>query len=90
MTYDEEIRCNQFTDDMIGVCVMLLDMKKKPIEIKDLINKYFGVDSFEQLNAYIEAAKRYIENRWSNILLSASTKFYKYGILVSLIKCQIC
>ncbi|MCI7213337.1 MAG: hypothetical protein MR467_04235 [Bacillales bacterium] len=63
MTYDEELKYEQFNEDMIGICVMLLDMKKKPIEIKDLINKYFGIDSFEQLNGFIEAAQRYIVHR---------------------------
>ena len=46
MTYEEEIREDQFTNDMIGICVMLLDMKKTPREIKDLISRYFGIDSF--------------------------------------------
>lgn len=63
MTYEEEIREDQFTNDMIGICVMLLDMKKKPIEIKDLINRYFGIDSFSLLNEYIESAKLFIADR---------------------------
>lgn len=63
MTYEEEIREDQFTNDMIGICVMLLDMKKKPIEIKDLINRYFGIDSFSLLNEYIESAELFIADR---------------------------
>ena len=63
MTYEEEIREDQFTNDMIGICVMLLDMKKKPIEIKDLINRYFGIDSFSRLNEYIESAELLIADR---------------------------
>ena len=63
MTYEEEIREDQFTNDMIGICVMLLDMKKKPIEIKDLINRYFGIDSFSMLNEYIESAELFIADR---------------------------
>ena len=63
MTYEEEIREDQFTNDMIGICVMLLDMKKKPIEIKDLINRQFGIDSFSLLNEYIESAELFIADR---------------------------
>ena len=63
MTYEEEIREDQFTNDMIGICVMLLDMKKKLIEIKDLINRYFGIDSFSLLNEYIESAELFIADR---------------------------
>lgn len=66
MTFIEEIKNEQFTSDRIGLCVLLLDMKKKPSEIKELVNKYFGIDSFAQINNYIERAKNYIIQRNKN------------------------
>ncbi len=59
-TYDEEIRLRQFESDMIGLSVVLIDMGKKDIEICEIINKYFGVDSLNEIREYVTAAHEWI------------------------------
>lgn len=59
-TYDEEIRLRQFEIDMIGLSVVLIDIGKKDIEICDIINKYFGVDSLNEIREYVTAAHEWI------------------------------
>lgn len=59
-TYDEEIKFRQFESDMIGLSVVLIDMGKKDIEICDIINKYFGVDSLNEIREYVNAAHEWI------------------------------
>ena len=61
-TYDEEIRLRQFESDMIGLSVVLIDMGKKDMEICEIINKYFGVDSLNEIREYVIAAHEWISN----------------------------
>ena len=61
-TYDEEIRFRQFENDMIGFSVVLIDMGKKDIEICEIINKYFGVDSLNEIREYVTAAHEWISD----------------------------
>ena len=61
-TYDEEIRLRQFESDMIGLSVVLIDMGKKDMEICEIINKYFGVDSLNEIREYVTAAHEWISN----------------------------
>lgn len=64
-TYDEEIKFCQFESDMIGLSVILIDMGKNDIEICEIINKYFGVDSFNKIREYVSAAHEWILNNSS-------------------------
>lgn len=61
-TYDEEIRLRQFESDMIGLSVVLIDMGKKDMEICEIINKYFGVDSLNEIREYVIAAHEWKSN----------------------------
>lgn len=59
-TYDEEIKLRQFESDMIGLSVVLIDMGKKDMEICEIINKYFGVDSLNEIREYVTDAHEWI------------------------------
>ncbi len=58
--YDEEIKYRQFKSDMIGCCVILIDLGKKDIEIYEIINKYFGVENFSEIREYVSLAHEWL------------------------------
>mgnify|MGYP003545736334 CR=1 FL=1 len=60
--YDEQIKNDQFKSDMIGCCVILIDLGKKDIEIYDIINRYFGVDNLSEIKKYVSEAHEWIED----------------------------
>ena len=61
-TYDEEIKYQQFKSDMIGCCVILIDLGKKDNELYDIIYNYFGVESLSEIKEYISLAHEWIED----------------------------
>lgn len=63
MSLYEDGKLDEYVNCMIGCCVMLLDMKKKESEIISLLNKYFGIDSINEIEDFIYSAKRFIADR---------------------------
>lgn len=61
-SYEEEVRYVQFQSDMIGCCVILINMGKTDFEIYDIINRYFGVDQISEIKKYVSAAHKWIED----------------------------
>ena len=64
-TYDEEIKFRQFESDMIGLSVVLINMGKNDMEICEIINEYFDVDSFNKIREYVTAAHKWISENQS-------------------------
>jgi hypothetical protein len=45
---------------MIGLSVILINMGKNDMEICEIINEYFDVDSFNKIRGYVTAAHKWI------------------------------
>lgn len=60
-TYDENIRYEQFENDLIGCSVILIDIGKNDCEIYDILHKYFGVEQMSEIKNYVSAAHKWIE-----------------------------